>query len=152
VFIVAASAQNITATLLGTLKDETGAVLPGVDITIIHLATNRSYQVLSDDTGSYRLPLLPPGEYSITAQLAGFRTEVRSGIVLQVDQVARVDLMLSVGTTTDRILVTADAPLVSSETATVGNVIDSRKVVELPLNGREFQQLVVLVPGGSPPV
>ncbi|PYS53079.1 MAG: hypothetical protein DMG13_13985 [Acidobacteria bacterium] len=150
--IVFARAQNITATLVGTLKDETGAVLPGVDINIVHIRTNRSYQVLSDEAGAYRLPLLPPGEYSITAQLAGFRTEVRSGIVLQVDQVARVDLTLSVGTTTDRIVVTADAPLVSSETATVGNVIDSRKVVDLPLNGREFQQLVVLVPGGAPPV
>src|SRR5213593_1311734 len=124
VYSAAAGAQNITATLVGTAKDETGAVLPGVDITIVHVATNRSYQLLSDEAGNYRLPLLPPGEYSITAQLTGFRTEVRSGIVLQVDQVARVDLTLSVGTTTDRIVVTADAPLVSSETATVGNVID----------------------------
>ena len=98
------------------------------------------------------MPLLPPGEYSITARLAGFRTDVRSGIVLQVDQVARVDLTLSVGATTDRIVVTADAPLVSSETATVGDVIDSRKVVGPPLNGREFQPLVALVPGGALPV
>ncbi len=143
--------QGFTATLVGRTLDESGAVLPGVTVTVTLLATGRTRTATSDDAGNYAFLLLPPSEYTVGAEKRGFRKEVRKGIVLQVEQRAGIDLTLQVGEMTETIEIEGRSPLIQSETAAVGAVIDRKKIVELPLNGREFQQLAQLLPGTFPP-
>lgn len=147
--VLPAGAQSFRGTIVGTVKDPSGAVLPGVDVTVTNAGTRVARAVVTNEAGDYAVPLLPPGTYSVTAALSGFKTEVRSGITLQVDQVARVDMTLQVGEVSETVEVIGDAPLINTETSTVGTVIENRKVVELPLNGRQFFQLNLLVPGAS---
>ena len=148
---VTVAAQSTTATILGTVTDSSGAVLPGVAVTIVNEGTNSQRTVTTDGTGGYEAPLLPPGAYRVEGELTGFKKIIRSGITLQVDQRARVDLMLDLGAVTETIEVRADAPLVQSESAGIGTVVDNAKIVELPLNGRDFFQLSTLVTGAAPP-
>jgi hypothetical protein len=147
---VAAPLQNIYGSLTGAVTDDSGAVIPGVSVTATHVGTGVSRSAVTDERGNYRIPLLPIGQYSLAAELPGFKKEVRSGITLQVDQTGREDFRLSIGNVSDVVEVTAGAPLVASETSSVGNVIDSTKVVELPLNGRDFKNLALLVPNAMP--
>jgi hypothetical protein len=148
---VTAIAQSTTATILGTVTDSSDAVLPGVAVTIVNEGTNSQRTVTTDGTGGYEAPLLPPGAYRVEGELTGFKKIIRSGITLQVDQRARVDLVLDLGAVTETIEVRADAPLVQSESAGIGTVVDNAKIVELPLNGRDFFQLSTLVTGTAPP-
>ncbi|MBI4471802.1 MAG: TonB-dependent receptor [Acidobacteria bacterium] len=144
----AAIAQS-TATISGTVMDQTGAVLPGVEVTVRNTGTALTRTVITSERGDYVIPLLPVGAYEVTAALPGFRTEVRPGIVLQVDQRLSLSFNLQVGEVTERLLVTEAPPLVDAETSSVGTVIENRRVVELPLNGREFQSLAALVAGAQ---
>ncbi len=142
--------QNLlaqTASIVGTVKDPTGAVLPGVAMTVKNTGTGLSRDTITNETGDYTVPLLPVGTYEITAELPGFKTSAKSGITLKIDDRIRVDFALDVGNVTDKIVVMESAPLVQSENASVGNVIDNTKIVELPLDGREFYQLARLNPG-----
>lgn len=145
-----AVAQSATGSLLGTVMDQTGGVLPGATVTIIDEGTGVARTLTTDAAGTYELPLLPPGEYRVEAEFPGFKRGVRSGIGLQVNQRAVILLVLEVGSTAEEVLVIADAPLVESRSAGIGTVVDSAKVLELPLNGRDFFQLVTLVPGAVP--
>lgn len=145
-------AQSFRGTIVGSVKDSTGAVLPGVEITVTNTGTGAQRTAVSGESGDYSVPLLPPGSYSVSAALSGFKTDVRSGITLNVDQVARIDMTLQVGEISERVEVVGDAPLINTESSTVGTVIENSKVVELPLNGRQFLQLNLLVPGASTPV
>lgn len=138
--------QIITGTIQGTVTDQTGAILPGVNITVRNLDTNLTRNSLTNETGNYIVPLLPVGRYEVSAEFTGFKTQVRSGIELQVEQRLNANFQLEVGQITERLVVTEAAPLVQTDTATVGNVVDSQKIVELPLNGRLFNQLALLVP------
>lgn len=147
---VSAPSQNIYASLTGVVVDQSGAVIPGVTITAMHSGTGFTRTAVTDERGNYLLTLLPIGSYSLSAELPGFKREVRTGITLQVDQRAREDFRLQVGQVSEVLEVSAAAPLVESETSSVGNVIDNTKVAELPLNGREFTQLALLVPGAMP--
>ena len=140
-----------TASLTGTVNDPAGAILPGVSITITQLATNAARMFVTDEHGDYRVPLLPPGRYRVEAALAGFKTGVRDNIVLSVDDRLRIDFTLQLGEVAEKLIVTTSTPLVQSETSSVGTVIDNQKVVELPLNGRQFESLAQLVPGSLPP-
>lgn len=152
VFLAMSSlAQSFTGTIVGTARDQSGAVLPGVNITVRNVQTNLTRNALTNETGNYVVPLLPPGIYEAKAELTGFKTEVRSNLELRVDDRLRVDFSLQVGEVTERLVVTEAAPLVQSESATLGNVIDRQKVVELPLNGREFTSLALLAPGTVAP-
>ena len=119
----AASAQDTTATLLGTLTDSSGSVLPGVAISVRNLDTSQARTVTSDEGGRYRLPLLPPGRYELTAQLSGFQTAVRSGITLTVGQEAVVNMQMALGNVTESIRVDAAAPLVETTTGTISHVV-----------------------------
>ncbi len=135
-----------TATLRGTVTDPSGAVVPGTSITLKNTDQGWVRVTTTSESGDYVLPQLVPGTYSITAQSGGFRVEEHRGIVLQVGQEARVDLALKLGDPTEKIVVVAEAPLVSSENASTGAVVDNQKIVELPLNGREFWQLARVAP------
>ena len=142
-----ASSQDTTATMLGVLTDSSGAVLPGVSITVKHIETSQTRTVVSDDGGRYRVPLLQPGRYEVTAQLSGFQTMVRSGITLTVGQEALVNVQMALGNVAESITVDAAAPLVETTTGTISHVVSEQQLGSLPLNGRDFSQLALLQPG-----
>lgn len=142
-----ALAQVTTGTILGTVRDSTGAVVVGAQVTITETNKGTSSRFETDETGSYNAPFLVPGTYSVTVEKPGFKKSVRSGIVLQVDQRARIEVTLDVGQVTETVSVVAAAPLVKSESAELGDVIEERAIRELPLNQRNFATLVYLAPG-----
>ena len=135
--------------ITGEVRDATGAAIGGAAITATNAATNAVRTATSNDAGVYGFPSLPPGTYSLKVERAGFKTSVRQGIEIQVQQNARIDFDLQVGQVTESIEVSASATLVSSENATVGTVIENKRIVELPLNGRNYLQLVSLAPNVS---
>src|SRR5439155_21489957 len=110
-------AQPSTATILGTVKDTSGALVPGVTITVKHTESGLTRNVVSGERGGYNVPLLPVGAYEITTTMPGFKQEVRSGINLVVGQEAIVDLTLEVGAATEQVTVTEEAPLVNTTTS-----------------------------------
>jgi len=141
------AAQQSTATLAGTVSDETGAVLPGVEITVRNVENGSTRDVITGDTGQFRVTNLAPGEYELRAQLPGFQTAVRSEIGLNVGRSPSLNLTLSVGSVSEEVIVTGDAPLVDTLTSTVRELVDDRKIRDLPLNGRSFDQLALLQAG-----
>ncbi len=143
------AAQNITGTIQGVVTDASGAVLPNVAVIAKNTGTNQSRRTQTNDIGTYILPLLPVGQYEVTAELSGFKTAVRTGIELQVEQRLNLPISLEIGAMSDKLTVTEAASLIQAEEATVGNVVDSQKLVELPLNGRRFSQVALLVPAAT---
>jgi Carboxypeptidase regulatory-like domain len=146
----AALAQNVTATLVGAVTDSTGAVVPGVTVTLVNPATQNSRTVVTDALGNYTFSLLRPANYHLTAEKPGFKRAVVEHVELQVDQTARIDVALEVGSVAESLSVTAAAPLVASETGSIGQVIAQSQIQDLPLNGRSFYSLVLLAPGTTP--
>lgn len=140
-------AQVVNATLTGTVKDSTGAVIAGTKVVATNAGTNLTHETTPDSQGSYRLPSLAPGRYKLQAELQGFKTSVISGITLQVAQQARVDVELQVGEVTQTIDVVGTASTIDTESPTIGSVVDQKKIVELPLNGRNFMELALLSQG-----
>jgi hypothetical protein len=140
-------AQVTTGTITGTVKDSAGAVVPGATVTVTETGKQTSSVYTTDSSGSYTAPFLIPGTYSLAVDMPGFRKHVRHGVVLQVNQRARVDVTLEIGTFAEATEVTALAPLTRSDSAEMGEVIEERAVRELPLNGRNFATLVYLAPG-----
>ena len=142
-----AAGQSFTGSILGTVKDSSDAVVPQARVTVVNTGTNARAEVRADSSGNYVAPLLPPGRYTVEAEAPGFKRAVREGIVLQVQQQARVDLVLAVGAVTESVVVTADAPLLESTTSTIGKVVDNRRIMNLPLNTRNVYALIYLTPG-----
>ena len=143
----AAPAQTITGTITGIVKDSGGGVLPGVTITMTQLETNRAETAISDAEGRYTSAPLPLGTYRIEANLSGFRSAVKSGITLNIDDVARIDFALDVGNVQEAVEVRAHASLVDSSTSAIGKLVDNRRIAELPLNTRNVYSLIFLTPG-----
>ena len=139
-----------TAQISGGVKDQSGAVLPGVEVTATQTATGAKRSVVSDENGSYILQNLPIGPYTMEAALPGFKTYVQSGIILQVGTTPTVNFTLEVGQVTDQVEVQADAALVEARSSGVGNVIDNQRVLELPLNGRNPTELIFLAGAAVP--
>jgi hypothetical protein len=139
-----------TAQISGSVKDQTGAVLPGVEVTATQKATGAKRTAVTDETGSYILQNLPIGPYTLEAALPGFKTYVQSGIVLQVGTTPTVNAVLEVGQVSDQVEVRADASLVEARSSGVGNVIDNQRVLELPLNGRNPTELIFLAGAAVP--
>jgi hypothetical protein len=137
-------AQATTAQISGTVKDQSGAVLPGVEITATQTATGAKRTAVSNETGNYVLASLPLGPYMLEASLPGFKGYVQSGIVLQVDASPTINVVLQVGQVTDQVEVQANAALVETHSSGLGTVVDNQRVVELPLNGRNITELVFL--------
>src|SRR6059036_1787393 len=147
---ILAHGQNTAGTILGTTSDQSGARLPGVVVTITHPETGIVRSVTTDEGGRYRAPGLSLGNYEVKAELPGFRTEVRTGIQLTVAAEVVVNLSLSVGTVTEQVQVSGEAPLVEITNATLSGLVDDKKIRDLPLNGRSFEQLAFLQPGVTP--
>jgi hypothetical protein len=142
-----ADAQFTTASLGGTVLDSTGAALPDSLVTIRNVATEFSQNMRSDATGSFLFARLPVGSYELRIEKAGFSTYVQSGIELTVNQVANQMVTLQVGQLSERVTIEANAELVATRTATAGQLIDSKRIIDLPLNGRGAQSLVFLAAG-----
>src|SRR5262249_9180264 len=141
------AAQSARGTILGTINDPSGAVIPGVSITITNTGTGQSRATITDERGQYEVAPLAIGTYSVTAELTGFKKEVHDGIVLQVDQKARIDLTLKVGEVSEVVQVTGEAVAIQLTSSSIGAVVTTDTVVALPLNGRDWTQLATLQPG-----
>ncbi len=138
--------QGTRATVTGRVADESGAVVPGAKVTITNVGTNEARATQTDSTGDYVVPQLLPGEYTIAVELTGFKKEVRRGIVLETGHQARIDITLKVGNVAETVDVTSEAPLIQSENMALGNVVDMKKISQLPLNGRSYLTLAQLQP------
>src|SRR5579862_1555205 len=139
--------QETMGTISGTVKDSSGSAIAGATVVILNEETGISRTVTSDDGGRYTAPSLGLGQYSVTGSHEGFQSEVRKGIRLTVGREAIVDLALTVGSMTQKVEVTGEAPIVETTTASLGSLVDDRTIRELPLNGRSYDQLALLQPG-----
>src|SRR5262245_28943573 len=133
-----AMAQLDTGTISGTVTDQTGAALPGAGVSIKNVGTGISRSLLTNEVGRYDAAALPVGTYEVTASLTGFQSLVRSGITLTVGRNAVVDMALQVGDISQSVTITAEASQVETTTATVTQLIDERKLLEIPLNNRDL--------------
>jgi len=140
-------AQVATAELSGTLLDPSGSAVPNGKVIATDVATNLAHEAVVNSSGFYSILLLPPGTYTITAEAAGFRKLVQNNLTLQIAQQARLDLTLQVGDMNQTVEVTAQPPLLESESSSLGTVVNEKLVNDLPLNGRNFVQLATLSPG-----
>ena len=139
--------QQATGTITGTISDPQNAVVPGATVEIRNVATNAAFETTSNDAGFYNAPNLPVGEYTITASANGFKRAVRTGVGLQVGQNAQINITLDVGAVAETVKVMAEVPLVDTGSATLGVVIENRRVRDLPLNGRNALALTLLNSG-----
>ena len=146
-FQSAALAQTGAASITGLLTDQSGAAAPGVTVTATNQATNVPYTAVSNEAGNYTITAVPVGTYVVKAELSGFKTPTTRPLQLEAKQIARIDFKLEVGALEDTVEVTAEAPVLQTESATVGEVLSGTTVQALPLNGRNTGQLTLLLPG-----
>ena len=142
-----AAAQEVTARLAGTVRDPAGAVVPGAALSATNVSTGVVTKTTSDATGDYVFLQLAPGTYSLTVEQKGFSTTALSGITLNVDQKATLDIALRVGPVTQSVQVNAAAPLVDTTSASLGTVVGERTILDLPLNLRRTGELAWIDPG-----
>src|SRR6202049_4720545 len=147
---IPAVAQLPTATILGVAKDTSGGVLPNATVTATNVETCLTRTVKTGDDGAFRLPELPVGHYEVKGEHAGFKTETRKGITLEVTDQAVINLTFEVGSTDQQVVVTEEASIVNTQNATLGGLVNEQNIKPLPLNGRNCVDLSLLQPGVSP--
>jgi carboxypeptidase family protein/TonB-dependent receptor-like protein len=140
-------AQVVTGTIAGRVTDATGAVVPGASVQVQNTETGLFRSIQTDSGGRYEARNLPPGSYTVTAQQAGFRTEVRRGTTLTVGSEVAVNMELTVGEVQEKIQVTEEAPAIETTSATLSGLVSQQQIRDLPLNGRSYDQLALLSPG-----
>jgi hypothetical protein len=140
-------AQSTTQSILGLITDTSGAVVSGARVTITNTGTGVQTTVMSNETGNYSFTLVPVGNYNVQVEMAGFKSGSVSGVRVETGAQVRQNFTLELGNVTETVEVSAHAVTLQTENATVGSVIENRRIVELPLNGRNVQSLAVLVPG-----
>ncbi|MET0168372.1 MAG: carboxypeptidase-like regulatory domain-containing protein, partial [Vicinamibacterales bacterium] len=147
-----AAGQSADATLTGTIKDPSGAVVPGVTVTARNTGTNETRSAVTSPEGLYRVTNLPRGTYEVKAELDGFKTVAQSDVILTVGETVRLDFTMAVGALSETVSVTSQATLVNTEEGRISTLVDEKRVAELPLNGRNVLQLIELQPGavGNP--
>jgi len=144
--------QTVSGSLVGTVKDSSGGVIPNAKVTIVNQATNVTQHIATNSLGDFEIPFLPPGTYTVRVDFTGFQTLLREGIVLRMGDVLRVDATLQPGKVGQEVTVTGLAPLLQTENASTGQVIDNARILDLPLAGRNFLELTQLsadVTGGA---
>jgi hypothetical protein len=146
IFVTGYVHAQTLATVTGEVSDSTGAAVAGATITVRNTGTNGIRLVTTNDDGAYTVPALIPGMYDVKSEKAGFKVASRTNIELQVQQTARVDFTLEVGQVSETVEVSSALPLLTTENATVGTVIEQKRITDLPLNGRNFFSLVALSP------
>jgi hypothetical protein len=142
-----AQSQAINGTIEGTIVDDQGAVLPGVTVTVTNTDTGDTRVVVTNESGLYRAPLLPLGTYRVSAELQGFRKYEQTGITISAGRTAVIDMKLSVGTVSETITVTGDAPLVDSGRIEIGRTLSEAEIKTLPLTSRNPYNFALLQPG-----
>ena len=148
-----AHAQAVSASLVGTVTDSTGAGVPGAKVTILELATGISHETTSNPSGNYTFPDLTPGTYSVAVEASGFKKETRPSIDVVVNTTTRVDLSLTPGSTTETVTVTAAPPIMQTDRADVSANLESHTLQTMPVSvNQNFQTLLTLVPGVGPPI
>jgi hypothetical protein len=147
--VLPSRAQFTTARLNGTVTDGSGLALVGASIRVEQVGTGYAQSATTDPVGQYLFPSLPVGNYRVTATIAGFKTYIQQGIILAVGQARTVPIRMELGSVVENVTVTANASMVTTDSATLGQVIDEKAVVELPLSSRYVQQLVFLTPGAA---
>jgi len=141
-----------TGAITGVISDPSGGVMPGVTVEATNTGTGQVRTTVSGADGFYTLPLLQPGRYDLRATISGFKPVVRQAVDVSVGDTSRADIKLTVGGLEESVTVAAETPLVETSHATLGITIDQQKIIDLPLNGRNFTQLGTLIPGvASPP-
>jgi len=148
-FTSAALAQLTTADILGTVTDPSGASVPAASVTLTNLGTNEARTVQSNGSGDYTFTLLPVGHYSVSVKATGFQQSITKDLAVEAGDRARADVHLQVGSTSSFVEVTATTPLLQADSATVSSTVTAKAVQDLPLNGRNFVQLVQIVPGAN---
>jgi hypothetical protein len=143
----AATAQVTTGSILGTVHDSTGAVIPGATVTITDNGKGTSFIKKTDDNGNYDVEFLIPGTYTISVEMKGFKHSISNNIALDIDQKAQINFSLELGEASETVEVNSTPPLIRLGSAELGEVVGKTQVQQLPLNGRNFAQLVYLVPG-----
>src|SRR5215472_5563483 len=142
--------QTTNGSFRGTVTDQTGGAVRGAQVRVTNTARNVSAEALTTDSGEYVVPNVPPGTYNLRVSLLGFETLETRGVTLLVNQNATLDFVLKAGSVTQEVTVTAQASLANTTDATVGTVIGTEPILQLPLNGRQFTQLMLLTPGVAP--
>ena len=143
----AASAQAVSGTILGVVKDSSGAVVPGASITLVNTGTGLTRTVHSDSNGEYTAPQLPTGTYNISAEMSGFKKVQLANVHLGVDQKVKIDLKLDLGQMTEAVEIQAETPLLQTSTSDLSVTVEGKTIESLPLNGRNFVSLTRTIPG-----
>ena len=144
-------AQVTTGTIVGVVTDPSGAVVPNVNVTVVHQGTKDTRRTATNERGEFNVPFVRTGEYAISAESQGFRTQTQTGIVVQVDQTVKVSFNMQVGAIAEQVEVTSSAPLIDTSTSSLGQVIGNKKILDLPLNGRNAFALGLMA-GNTIPV
>src|SRR6266446_3147435 len=148
VFLIrAAAGQSPNATISGLVQDPSGRAIAGAELLIVNDVTGIRYPGATNGEGIYAVPNLPPGPYRIQVSKVGFKTLIKPDIVLNVQDALAINFTLPVGAASETVTVTGGAPLVNTESAAVSTVVDQSYVANMPLNGRSFQDLLLLTPG-----
>jgi outer membrane receptor protein involved in Fe transport len=145
-------AQQVQGSFTGTVRDQSGAIIPGVSVTALQVDTGASRSTLTSEDGSYMIPLLLPRRYRLTAEKKGFDTTIQGPINLLVDAHSRVDFKMNVGAQTTTVTVESAPPVLDTQAATVGTTVEQAKISQLPYNGRNFLQTLLFTPGVVPGV
>ncbi len=140
-------AQVDTGTIAGSVRDAQGAGVPAANITFVETGTNTTIKTQTNGSGDFASPPLRPGNYKITAAAPGFKTETRGTIVLQVQDRLRLDFAMAVGSVSENVEVTAETPTIQTDTSSLGEVVSTKEMTQLPLNGRDYIQLATLTTG-----
>ena len=149
-FSAASAIAQTTAEIVGRITDVSSAVVPNAPVTITNTDKKVTHAATSNDQGYFTVANLDPGNYEIAVQVTGFKPVTRKGIRLDVNQSVRLDFALEVGGVSERIEVVESAPLLESNTAQLGTVMSEERIADLPLNARNFSQLLALTPGAAP--
>lgn len=143
----ALAAQTTTASITGTVTDPSGAVVPNVKVIATNSATNIAYTATTNESGVYNILFLPPAAYNVSAEAQGFKKSTLGPFTLEVNQIARIDVKLEVGETTQSVEIQAVAPILETDSTATGGLLTSTKLTSVPLNGRNFVSLALLIPG-----
>ncbi len=146
-FAATALAQVDTAALVGTVHDASGAVVPNATVTVTEVNTNSKTVLHTDDSGNYASPPLKVGTYNVVAEAGGFKSQTRTNLTLQVQDRVRIDFEMQVGAVTENVTVEAEQSVIQTETSSLGQVVNARQMVDLPLNGRNYLDLATLTSG-----